>query len=334
MEHWLSEYTARAPGYGLEQLCGRKYWKSIFGACVPDPELDRRFHVSPFQAFCLYGPEGNGKRTLVLALAGDLGRAGYSFVRISAEDLRGQSETEERQNWSTFLGEIPEAAREAGGICVLVEDFAFSEKPPAFLRMLRGGLRNLREARVPCVFFIAAEEAKERGILEKELIFCPIGLPGEGERKEFLEQSLEDIPCGQGFSYKRMAEMTEGFNYGKLDQAVSLAALFIKHQINFLFGKDPKTRTEALGQNLAVLEEKSFRQVVEHLRVENSVSPRQAVPSPQEHTAARPVKPYVNTPSDAPDSRDEEERLKSLEEDLGKGMSLLDRMDSMDPHGL
>ena len=252
MEHWLSEYTARAPGYGLEQLCGRKYWKSIFGACVPDPELDRRFHVSPFQAFCLYGPEGNGKRTLALALAGDLGRAGYSFVRISAEDLRGQSETEERQNWSTFLGEIPEAAREAGGICVLVEDFAFSEKPPAFLRMLRGGLRNLREARVPCAFFIAAEEAKERGILEKELIFCPIGLPGEGERKEFLEQSLEDIPCGQGFSYKRMAEMTEGFNYGKLDQAVSLAALFIKHQINFLFGKDPQTRTEALGQNLAV----------------------------------------------------------------------------------
>ena len=102
MEHWLSEYTARAPGYGLEQLCGRKYWKSIFGACVPDPELDRRFHVSPFQAFCLYGPEGNGKRTLALALAGDLGRAGYSFVRISAEDLRGQSETEERQNWSAF----------------------------------------------------------------------------------------------------------------------------------------------------------------------------------------------------------------------------------------
>lgn len=334
MEHWLSEYTARAPGYGLEQLCGRKYWKSIFGACVPDPELDRRFHVSPFQAFCLYGPEGNGKRTLVLALAGDLGRAGYSFVRISAEDLRGQSETEERQNWSTFLGEIPEAAREAGGICVLVEDFAFSEKPPSFLRMLRGGLRNLREARVPCVFFIAAEEAKERGMLEKELIFCPIGLPGEGERKEFLEQSLEEIPCGQGFSYKRMAEMTEGFNYGKLDQAVSLAALFIKHQINFLFGKDPQTRAEALGQNLAVLEEKSFQQIVEHLRVENSVSPRQAVPSPQEHTAARPVKPYVNTPSDAPDSRDEEERLKSLEEDLGKGMSLLDRMDSMDPHGL
>ena len=216
MEHWLSEYTARAPGYGLEQLCGRKYWKSIFGACVPDPELDRRFHVSPFQAFCLYGPEGNGKRTLALALAGDLGRAGYSFVRISAEDLRGQSETEERQNWSTFLGEIPEAAREAGGICVLVEDFAFSEKPPAFLRMLRGGLRNLREARVPCVFFIAAEEAKERGILEKELIFCPIGLPGEGERKEFLEQSLEDIPCGQGFSYKRMAEMTEGFKGRRL----------------------------------------------------------------------------------------------------------------------
>ena len=334
MEHWLSEYTARAPGYGLEQLCGRKYWKSIFGACVPDPELDRRFHVSPFQAFCLYGPEGNGKRTLALALAGDLGRAGYSFVRISAEDLRGQSETEERQNWSTFLGEIPEAAREAGGICVLVEDFAFSEKPPAFLRMLRGGLRNLREARVPCVFFIAAEEAKERGILEKELIFCPIGLPGEGERKEFLEQSLEDIPCGQGFSYKRMAEMTEGFNYGKLDQAVSLAALFIKHQINFLFGKDPQTRTEALGQNLAVLEEKSFQQIVEHLWAENSVSPRQAVPSPQEHTAARQVKPYVNTPSDAPDSRDKEERLKSLEEDLGKGMSLLDRMDSMDPHGL
>lgn len=334
MEHWLSEYTARAPGYGLEQLCGRKYWKSIFGACVPDPELDRRFHVSPFQAFCLYGPEGNGKRTLALALAGDLGRAGYSFVRISAEDLRGQSETEERQNWSTFLGEIPEAAREAGGICVLVEDFAFSEKPPSFLRMLRGGLRNLREARVPCVFFIAAEEAKERGMLEKELIFCPIGLPGEGERKEFLEQSLEGIPCGQGFSYKRMAEMTEGFNYGKLDQAVSLAALFIKHQINFLFGKDPKTRTEALGQNLAVLEEKSFRQIVEHLRAENSVSPRQAVPSPQEHTAARPVKPYVNTPSDAPDFRDKEERLKSLEEDLGKGMSLLDRMDSMDPHGL
>ena len=200
--------------------------------------------------------------------------------------------------------------------------------------MVRGGLRNLREARVPCVFFIAAEEAKERGILEKELIFCPIGLPGEGERKEFLEQSLEDIPCGQGFSYKRMAEMTEGFNYGKLDQAVSLAALFIKHQINFLFGKDPQTRTEALGQNLAVLEEKSFRQIVEHLRAENSVSPRQAVPSPQEHTAARPVKPYVNTPSDAPDFRDKEERLKSLEEDLGKGMSLLDRMDSMDPHGL
>ena len=80
MTQWLSIYCAPVPDYGLSSLCGCGYWKSVFGACVPDPELDRQFSVPRTHAFFLYGAEGNGKRTLAGALAADLTAAGYLFA--------------------------------------------------------------------------------------------------------------------------------------------------------------------------------------------------------------------------------------------------------------
>ena len=217
MTQWLSTYRAPVPDYGLSSLCGCGYWKSVFGACVPDPELDRQFSVPRTHAFFLYGAEGNGKRTLAGALAADLTAAGYLFAWIPGEDLAGETEAQAGENISALLEEIAGAAgADAAGVCVLIDDFQLLLEEKKTVRILERGLERLMNRQAPCVILGVAESREHYPArLEKLMLPCPIGLPDEKERREYLEQAMEGyLPHEHGLSYKKMAEMTEGLNYG------------------------------------------------------------------------------------------------------------------------
>ena len=347
MSQWLSTYRALVPDYGLSRLCGCSYWKSVFGACVPDPELDRQFSIPSTHAFFLYGAEGNGKRTLAGALAADLVKKDYLFSRIPGGDLAGENEAETAENISALLEEIPGAiGADTAGVCVLIEDFQFLVEDKKTVRALETGLERLMNHQASCVIIGVAETREHYPArLEKLMLPCPIGLPDEKERREYLERAMEDdLPHEHGLSYKKMAEMTEGLNYDKLDKLIGLAAMLLKQRMKFLFGKNREQMAVARRQGLVFITEEMFRQMVEHLL--SGIRQTDMTQCFQPLAGAVPVMhgQAAGTGGRIPGLKSEWTGLpetengktglndmdRELETELGQGRSMMDMMDDLD----
>ena len=340
MTQWLTTYRAAVPDYGLAQLCGCGYWKSVFGSCVPDPELDRQFRIPSAHAFFLCGEEGNGKRTLACALASDLAAAGYWFARVPGEDLTAQTEKETAGRGSALLGEIPEAVGAGtAGVCVLIDDFQLLLKEKKVVRALEQGLEQLMNRQVPSVILGVAESREDYPArLEKLMLPCLIRLPDEKERREYLEQAMEGVlPHEHGLSYKKMAEMTEGFNYDRLDKLTGLAAMLLKQRMKFLFGNDREQMMNARQNELVFITEEMFQQMVDHLSagIRQPEMPQNLLPSAgavpvnggQPATSAGMGMGWSGADRGAAGLN---ETSSSLETELGQGRGMMDLMDDMD----
>ena len=347
MTQWLSIYCAPVPDYGLSSLCGCGYWKSVFGACVPDPELDRQFSVPRTHAFFLYGAEGNGKRTLAGALAADLTAAGYLFAWIPGEDLAGETEAQAGENISALLEEIAGAAgADAAGVCVLIDDFQLLLEEKKTVRILERGLERLMNRQAPCVILGVAESREHYPArLEKMMLPCPIGLPNEKERREYLEQAMEGyLPHEHGLSYKKMAEMTEGLNYDRLDKLTGLAAMLLKQRMKFLFGNDREQIETARQKELVFITEEMFQQMADHLSAgigqtdlpQNFLLPAGAVPVNGGQAAgtaggmAGMGAGWAGAAGADAGGEGQNDLNSGLETELGQGRSLMDLMDDLD----
>ena len=212
------------------------------------------------------------KKIFALALAGalaaDLVKKDYLFSRIPGGDLAGENEVETAENISALLEEIPGAiGADTAGVCVLIEDFQFLVEDKKTVRALETGLERLMNHQASCVIIGVAETREHYPArLEKLMLPCPIGLPDEKERREYLEQAMEGyLPHEHGLSYKKMAEMTEGLNYDKLDKLTGLAAMLLKQRMKFLFGKDREQMETARQRELVFITEEMFQQMADHL---------------------------------------------------------------------
>ena len=120
MTQWLTTYRAAVPDYGLAQLCGCGYWKSVFGSCVPDPESGQTVsHSFSPRVFLSAGRRETERGRWRGALASDLAAAGYSVLGGFRErTLTAQTEKETAGRVSALLGEIPEAVGAGSSRCV------------------------------------------------------------------------------------------------------------------------------------------------------------------------------------------------------------------------
>ncbi len=151
------------------------------------------------------------------------------------------------------------------------------------------------------------------------------------------------LPHEHGLSYKKMAEMTEGFNYDKLDKLTGLAAMMLKQRMKFLFGKDREQMVLARQQGLVFITEEMFHQMVKHLSI--GICQTDMLQNFQMASATVPVKgtlpgntvsgadmksEWISAMRDGNSTTELHDTNSVTETELGQGRSMMDMMDDLD----
>lgn len=283
MKQWFEIYRAPNPGFGLDALCGCIYWKTLFKSCLPEPVLDEYFGVASCHSFLLYGPAGNGKRTLAMALAGELYGAGYALVDIPGVALKGADPTETSKNIRECFGAVTAGtmAEQAVGCCLFVEDIAPICTDGLAAWTLADCVARAGDGTLPMVIVASVQQLVDVPLcLQKAMLPCGVGYPDDKERRLFLENVFEGrIPRSSKLKYGDMVQMTEGFNYGTLTRLSVLAGMLMKQNALELYDT-PEMAMEALGSGLLFMSKDMFEHMIGQLKGDGAGGPAGAAAGP------------------------------------------------------
>lgn len=273
MIQWFETCRMPDPGFGLDALCGCAYWKALFKGCLPEPALDGYFGVSSSHSFLLYGSAGNGKRTLAMALAGELYKIGYELICVPGMILEGATSTQTCKNIKECFGAVISGAmaEPAAGCCLFVEDLAPICKDGLAAWTLSDCVARAEDGELPMIIVASVEQLSDvPRCLQKAMLPCGVGCPDAKERRAFLENVFEGrIPRSSKLKYGDMVQMTEGFNYGALTRISVLAGMLMKQYALELYGA-PEQAMEALGSGGLFMSKDMFEQIIGQLRADGA----------------------------------------------------------------
>lgn len=270
MGQWMEAYKGYVPRYKLENLSGCGYWKNLLKSNMPDEFLDDYFHVPMNQFYLFYGAVGNGKRTLAMALAGNLGECGYEFIHVPGDAFDGENDAQTAEYIRGFFQEVEEycyAGRKAG-IYIFLDDISMLCEKRIAIWTLARNIERLNGSAMPCVVAATVDDSVQvPAVLMKVMIPCPIGLPDYKERKAFLEARFgRRIPLSPVLNIKMIAEMTEDFNYGMLAQFERLAIMHVKQQAMYLYPNNEEGRQGAVLDGDVYLKKEMVEGIVDQLK--------------------------------------------------------------------
>lgn len=299
MGKWLETYGRSALSGGLDRLYGMGRWKGVLRACVPDPELDAWYQIPRAHSLLFHGPAANGKCTLAMGLAGELGALGYGFIHVPACALRGCGDGPADRNTEELLEEIlTEVVVQGGaGFCLLLEHLEALAGEEEAMWTLSRYISMIKEEDIPGVIIATAEDIRGiPGFVQKVLVPCLVELPDERERRLCLEQMFGDrLPVAPGIGCRKMAGMTEGFSYGRLCDLHRMAALALKQKAREFSGGDRQQMATMVRTGGVVFTEDMFGVILGQLgngEGDSEVSQTAVGPIPAEAPAAgREVSP-------------------------------------------
>ncbi len=304
MEDWRNKYSKISPSIRLDDLIGCTYCKTVFKACIPNAQLDTIFSVKTSHNFLICGNAGNGKRTLARAFAKEMINCGYSYVRMRADYLIGANENETCQNINSFFDDVLEAsiAESAKGCYIFLEDISNLVLSKSACSTLDHKLELIAsDEDVNTIVVATAEDVAEvPSVLKRTMFLCMADLPDAEDREDYLKSRLdENIYIERSIPYKKMAEMTEGFNYDMLNKLTTVVFMLAKEYMIVNAKNDGITVSEFLNVASFTLDKRIFSEIVENMKSGDNVAEVASVEvvQPAQNIIVQNLPPNIPQPS-------------------------------------
>lgn len=259
----LRDYLCEPAEYGLDELFAMPYEKAVMTGCIPDAELDEALGIAGARGILLTGSQGSGKETLCMGLSHSLVSCGYTFFRVpgrhlvSSPQLCGQLEN------------LLSMEQEEGvsGIYLYLDDLLPLSEQIEICENLGYVLRRLlAEAKHLVITATVTSKEDIPLCLTKPLMECRVLPPTVVELRILLERAFEQrVFLARNCSLHTLAEMCEGFTYGKMKDVITYTCMLLKDKAIQLYGTNRKLMLQSLKNGQVVLTEDMFRDVVEHL---------------------------------------------------------------------
>ncbi|MEE0265974.1 MAG: ATP-binding protein [Acutalibacteraceae bacterium] len=282
MVDWRNKYSKIPPKICFDDLVGCTYCKTIFSACVPDEHLDAIFTVDTSHNFLLCGKAGNGKRTLARAFGREMVDNGYSYVRMRADHLIGESDSETCENIKSFFNDVLEASvsESAKGCYIFLEDISNMVSSKLVCAALDRKLEMIaNDSKTKTIVVATAEDLAEiPSALKRTMTVCMAELPDEDDREDYLKSRLDkNIYIERSVSYQQMSEITEGFNFDMLNKLVTAVFMLAKQFIVANAQEEGVSVGEYLNTASFMLNKRMFEDIVDSVKVEDKPVPAAGV---------------------------------------------------------
>ena len=249
----------------LEKLGFQNGITDILTACLPHPQMNEFMLLPSFQAVCLAGEAGVGKRTMAAACAGSL-EQGFGFARLHVRSF----------DLPADQGETLHGALESLFVKAL-------EKPSVLLMEMNGCEPLWRETAAfleavdpaSSLFVVLVEDdiTRIRPEWTASLLLCRVLPPDKAARQAFFADAANVLPRrkdsrgNRAPSHDWLASETDGLTYTQLNQVIRRIRLSMKlTAIRGYGGNLDRIIAEGLNTNRFYYTEQMFRDAVREIR--------------------------------------------------------------------
>ena len=189
------------------------------------PQIDELLKIHPRHCYLFYGPQMQSHQFLSMCFAGELQKRGYRLLHLSGYDVSGD---DDGTGETTVRAAFREAQDQAPCVlCIYGIELLCPDRDNPRLSDLHGRTsvfleeyRRLRDGGKRVVLVGDADYPNgldESALALFRLVSVPF-LPAE-ERAAYLTRKMDgrNVALEEGFSFREIAERTEGFNYRDMD---------------------------------------------------------------------------------------------------------------------
>lgn len=224
-------HRSKRPVMGFKDLAGMEELKLFvtesFINVLNNPECAEAFGIVP-PSMLFYGPPGNGNTAFVEAMSHEVG---IKFRMVSPDDIACMwvHGTQEK------IAEIFHLAEKEAPVILFFDEFdAMVPRRTADDSSHQNGevnqfLCNMNNAAEKGIYVIAA--TNHPGVIDKAILragrideILYIGMPDSATRESLFRLSLSKVPSAEDIDYKKLAELTQGYNCSDISYIVKAAS--------------------------------------------------------------------------------------------------------------
>lgn len=281
-DRWAKQFRMREFGEDIPDVMNGWWYKTLNGY-LPH-QIDESLGIGNTRAFLFTGPEGSGRYSTALALAGKLHNNSYRCYSVTGDAF----DAWKGSSMETALQALAVGQAESGqgdsmeGRTVIIRYPEECRRAGRLMKALLSVLMYCKEMDLPLFLIVISNTPSKMSILlRREMTPCVFRLPDSEARLRFFKTYYE----GKNFRFdlngnaaiekerrEKIVSLTEGFNYTQLHRITELVFIAIKDKTlekNVYVLEDTLQAFEAM--EYIFLEPAELEEIVERIRDEKTM---------------------------------------------------------------